>query len=39
MTVARLDSGLDSVVDLFRLGLPSAQTNGRDRSAGVALKT
>lgn len=38
MTVARLDSGFDSVVDFLWLGLPGAQTDGRDSSASVTAE-
>jgi hypothetical protein len=37
MTVASVDSGLDSIVDFFGLGLPSSQTDGRDSGASVAV--
>ena len=37
MTVASGDSGLDSIVDFFGLGLPSSQTDGRDSGASVAV--
>jgi hypothetical protein len=37
MTVTSGDSGLDSSVDFFGLGLPSSQTDGRDSGASVAV--